>query len=178
MGLPLLAQTIRNLPAMQETWVWSLEWEDPLDKGMASHSSILAWEIPWTEKLCRLQSMGWQRVRQNWATKALTQLKWGDQKGVLSCPVIIAETHRKKKDSSFLARLSLGVFTVALPTSFSPLYKWSPSLAMWGLPCGLSWSQTPNFNCLLIQNKPIFAGEISGSLFVLGQQVSQGIVLA
>ena len=55
------------------------------------------------------------------------------------------------------------------PNFLSPLYKWSPSLAMWGLPCGLSWSQTPNCNCLLIQNKPIFAREISGSLFVLGQ---------
>ena len=100
------------------------------------------------------------------STKALTQLKRGDQRG---CPVIIAETHRKKKDSSsFLARLSLGVFTIALPTSFPPPYKGSPSLAMWELPCGLL-SQTLNCNCLMIQNKPIFPGEISGSLFVLCQ---------
>ena len=44
----LLAQLVKNLPAMQETWVWSLGWEDPLEKGKATHSSILAWRIPWT----------------------------------------------------------------------------------------------------------------------------------
>ena len=44
----LVAQTVKNLPAMQETWVPSLGWEDPLDKEMATHSSILAWRIPWT----------------------------------------------------------------------------------------------------------------------------------
>ena len=45
---PLVAQSIKNLPAMQETWVPSLGWEDPLEKGMATHTSILAWRIPWT----------------------------------------------------------------------------------------------------------------------------------
>ena len=44
----LVAQTVKNLPAMQETWVQSLGWEDPLEKGMDTHSSILAWRIPWT----------------------------------------------------------------------------------------------------------------------------------
>ena len=44
----LVAQLVMNLPAMQETWVQSLGWEDPLEKGMATHSSILAWRIPWT----------------------------------------------------------------------------------------------------------------------------------
>ena len=58
-----MAQLVKNLPAMQETWVQSLGWEDPLEKGMATHSSILAWEIPWTEELGGLQSMGLQRVR-------------------------------------------------------------------------------------------------------------------
>ena len=51
---------VKNLPAMQETWVRSLDWEDPLEKGMASHSSILAWKIPWTEESGGLQSMGLQ----------------------------------------------------------------------------------------------------------------------
>ena len=46
----LVAQMVKNLPAMQETWVPSLGWEDPLDKEMATHSSILAWRIPWTEE--------------------------------------------------------------------------------------------------------------------------------
>ena len=53
------AQMVKNLPAKQETWVQSLGWEDPLEKGMATHSSILAWRIPWTENPGgRLQSMG------------------------------------------------------------------------------------------------------------------------
>ena len=49
---------VKNLPAMQETWVRSLDGEDPLEKGVATHSSILAWEIQWTEELGELQSMG------------------------------------------------------------------------------------------------------------------------
>ena len=56
----LVAQTVRNLPAMQETRVQSLGWEDPLEEEMATHSIILAWEIPWTEEPGKLQSMGWQ----------------------------------------------------------------------------------------------------------------------
>ena len=58
----LVAQMVKNLPAMQETWVRSSGWEDPLEKWMATHSSILAWEIPWTEEPGELQSMGSQRV--------------------------------------------------------------------------------------------------------------------
>ena len=54
----LVAQLVKNLPAMQETWVQSLGWEDPLEKGTATHPSILAWEIPWTEDPGRAQSMG------------------------------------------------------------------------------------------------------------------------
>ena len=59
----LVAETVKNLPAMQETQVQPLGWEDPLEKGMATHSSILAWRIPWTEEPGKLQSMGLQRVR-------------------------------------------------------------------------------------------------------------------
>ena len=54
---------VKNLLAMQETQVQSLGWEDALEKGMATHSSILAWRIPWTEEAGRLQSVGSQRVR-------------------------------------------------------------------------------------------------------------------
>ena len=57
-----MAQTVKNLPAVLETWVRSLNWEDPLEKGMATHSNILACRIPWTEERDRLQSMGSQRV--------------------------------------------------------------------------------------------------------------------
>ena len=66
--LTLEAQMEKNLPAMQETQVQSLDQENPLEKEMATHSSILAWRIPWTEEPGGLQSMGLQRVRHNWAT--------------------------------------------------------------------------------------------------------------
>ena len=63
-GLPV-AQTVKNLLAMQETWVRALGQEDPLEKGMDTHSSILAWRIPWTEEPGGLQSRGSQRVGHN-----------------------------------------------------------------------------------------------------------------
>ena len=62
-GASLVAQMVKNPPAMQETQVQSLGWENLLEKGTAIHSSILAWRIPWTEESGRLQSMGSQRVR-------------------------------------------------------------------------------------------------------------------
>ena len=62
LGASLVAQLVKNLPAMQETWVRSLGWEDPLEKEMATQSSILAWRIPWTEEPGGLQSTGSQRV--------------------------------------------------------------------------------------------------------------------
>ena len=58
----MVAQMVKNPPAMQETWVQSLGWEDLLEEGMATHSCILAWESPWTEVPSGLQSMGSQRV--------------------------------------------------------------------------------------------------------------------
>ena len=54
----LVAQTVKNLPAVWEIWVQSLGWEDPLEKEITTHSSILAWRIPWTEESGRLQSLG------------------------------------------------------------------------------------------------------------------------
>ena len=59
----LVTQMIKNPPAMRETWVRSLGWEDPLEEGMATHSSVLAWRIPWTEEPGGLQPMGLLRVR-------------------------------------------------------------------------------------------------------------------
>ena len=63
----LVAQTVKCLSAIQETWVRSLGWEDPLEKEMAAHSSILAWKIPWTMEPGRLLSMGLQTVGHDWA---------------------------------------------------------------------------------------------------------------
>ena len=64
----MVAQTVKNLPAMQETWVRSLGWEDALEKEMATHSRILAWRIPWTEEPGGLQSLGLHRVGMTEAT--------------------------------------------------------------------------------------------------------------
>ena len=87
------------------------------------------------------------------------------------------DSRAQKEDERFLFFLGKdsanekpwNLFTVALSTSFSPLRKCSPSLAMWGLAHGFPWLQTPICNSVLIPNKPVFDGEISGSLFVSGQ---------
>ena len=70
MGASLVTQSVKNPTAVQETWVQLLGQEDPLEKGMATHSSILAWKIPWTEEPGGPQSMGQQRVGHKRATKA------------------------------------------------------------------------------------------------------------
>ena len=64
----LVAQRVRLLPTMRESRVWSLGWEDPLEKEMATHSHVLAWKIPWMKEPGRLQSMGLKRVGHDWAT--------------------------------------------------------------------------------------------------------------
>ena len=62
LGASLVAQMVENLPAMQEAWVQSLSQEDPLEESIATHSSILAWRLPWAEEPGELQSKGLQRV--------------------------------------------------------------------------------------------------------------------
>ena len=68
-----MVQMVKNLPVMQETWVRSLGWEDPLEKGMATHSSILAWRLPWTEEPGGLQSTKLQGVGQDLAIEQQQQ---------------------------------------------------------------------------------------------------------
>ena len=72
MTCSLIAQLVKNLPAVQETWIQFLGWEDTLEKEMATHSNILAWRTPWIEKPDRLQSMGCKRVRYYLVTKQAT----------------------------------------------------------------------------------------------------------
>ena len=72
MWASLVAQTVKNLPAVQETQVWSLAQEDPLEKGMTTYFSILAWRIPWREEPGELQSIESQRVGHNWMTNTFT----------------------------------------------------------------------------------------------------------
>ena len=81
----IAAQLVKNLPAMWETWVWSLGWEDPLEKGKATLSNILAWRIPWAVK-----SMGSQRVGHDWATHPSTfQAFAGSAAKALWCDVLV-----------------------------------------------------------------------------------------
>ena len=81
LGLPWWCRQCKASAAMQESWVWSLGWEDPLEKGMATHSSILAWRTPWTEEPGGLPPVRSQRVRHNWETFTFTSfhssnIKW------------------------------------------------------------------------------------------------------
>ena len=77
----LVTQMVNNLPAMQETWVLSPGWENPLEKEMIIHSSILAWRIPWTEESGGLQSMGLQRVRHDQVTNTYNRHTGSSQSG-------------------------------------------------------------------------------------------------
>ena len=86
----LVSQMVKSLPAMQETWVWSWGQEDPLEKETATHSSILAWEIPWTEEPGGLQSLGSHRVGHDWATNTFTfRLQSGETSQEL--PVVLSQ---------------------------------------------------------------------------------------
>jgi len=83
----LVVQMVNDLPAKQETQVQSLGQEDPVEKGISTYSSILAWRIPWTEEPGGLESIGWQRVRHNWATnrddgglKVMVAVKSGEKR--------------------------------------------------------------------------------------------------
>ena len=93
----LVAQMIKNLPAMQETWVWSLGWED-WSRESATYSSILAWTIPWTEEPGRLWFMGWQRVGHDWATNIFTS--WASQVApvVKTSPANTGDIKRRRFD--------------------------------------------------------------------------------
>ena len=88
----LVAQTVKDLPAVQETWIQFLGWEDPLEKGMTTHSSILAWRTPWTEEPGRLQFMGSQRVRHDWATNT-----WGFPGGTSKEPACQRRTCKRRR---------------------------------------------------------------------------------
>ena len=76
LGLPWWLRRIKNLHTKQETWVLSLGQEDPLEKGKATHSRILAWRMPWTEEPGGLQSIGSQRVGHNWVTNTFMVMWW------------------------------------------------------------------------------------------------------
>ena len=98
---------VKNLPAMLEIWLWSQGREDPLEKEMANHSSILAWRIPWTQESGRIQSMGSQRVGHDWAN--IDRIKPNKEMG--TCLWGISEQLR---DSSGRHSLKLFIIYLAL----------------------------------------------------------------
>ena len=142
----LMAQTVKNLLAMQETWVQSLGWEDPLEKGTATHSSIVTWRIPWTEEPGRLQSMG---------CKELHTTEWFSQhRKFKKCSVMISYTRRLQSyNHNMLVNTSITSHCMCWEilfchladiTSLDPFVywrsevKWSRSVVSDSLrPCGL-----------------------------------------
>ena len=96
----LVAQLVKNLPAMQETWVRYLTWEDLLEKGMATHSTILAWWIPWAEEPGRLYSPWGRRVGQGWVTSlslSLSLLYIYEESNQELKALVVVNYHRKTK---------------------------------------------------------------------------------
>ena len=118
---------LKNLPAMQETWVRSLGGENPLEEETETHSSILAWRIPWTEELDRLWSMGSQRVRHNWATNTSLSLYW-------LLPYLSASLLTKLEDihcQCMLSPICLFPFSLESPLIiFSLFLSWCPVRSM------------------------------------------------
>ena len=96
----LVAQTVKRLPVVWEIGVRSLGWEDALEKEMATHSSTLAWKIPWTEKPGGLQSMGLQRIGHDWATSltSLTSLYSSSVDGHLGCFCVLDTVNSAAKN--------------------------------------------------------------------------------
>ena len=89
----LVAQRVKHLPAVRETQVQSLGWEDPLEKEMATHSSTLAWKIPQTEEPGRLQPMGSQRVGHDWATSLSTHTRIARIVSILILGIVTMSFH-------------------------------------------------------------------------------------
>ena len=104
LGASLVAQTVKNPPAMLETWVRSLGWEDSLEEEMATHSRILAWRIPWIEKPGRLQSMGLQRVGSNFHFFHLSE-RSQSQKTAVYDSIYVNEMSRTGKSIETQSRL-------------------------------------------------------------------------
>ena len=112
-GASLVAHMVKNPPVMRETWIWSLGWEDSLEKEMATHSSILAWRIQWTEEPGGLQSMGSQRVGHDSGQHSMRYVDRNQTRVLLKSVVFLRDGTKKtlnllqlKNHSSFQ---SLGV---------------------------------------------------------------------
>ena len=140
--LSLVAQTVKRLPTIRETQVWSLGREDPLEKEMATHPSILAWKIPWTEVPGRLQSMGSQRGRHDWATSLSLFSLSLDSKSSLApatCSVFQRGLVTAQNINSHCSRLmNLDLSFYPLPFSWAPVSSsWLQDVSTWVFHCQL-----------------------------------------
>ena len=145
---------VKNLPTMQETQVWSLCWED-LQKGMATHSSILAQRIQWVEEPGRLQPMGLQRVRHNWATHTHTHTDSQNKEKallVVLLPIILLRPDEEERRGSLTKRGGLKGRESPHSWWIWGLLKmkkgmWMHSISMHG-ETGLFFAQDQNFTAL------------------------------
>ena len=131
-----MAQMVKNPPAMQETWVRSLCWENPLEEGMATHSSILAWRIPWTEEPGGLQSMGSQsdmserRPLHFTVFRVLTHTIWYTNKFVEKVDLrsnVLITIKQERGQKRF-------ILTLSLSAEFCFVFKTKPELFSTALP--------------------------------------------
>ena len=130
MGASLVAQRLKRLPVTQETRVQSLGGKDPLEKGMATHSSTLAWRIPWREEPDGLQSTGSQRVGHDWATSLSTAHSHFDMRDVCE-PELLAQTPGPLKPLTSLKNVGricwgkhLGKFKIEINARWMHLNPW------------------------------------------------------
>ena len=165
-SLEFKPQRLKRLPAMWETWVQSLGWEDPLEKKMATHCSSLAWRIPWMEEPGRLRSMGLQRVWHDWATSlspslglewkltfsspvatAVFQVCWH-----IECSIFTASSFRIWNSSMGIPSPPLALFVVVVPKAHLTLHS-RMSGSRWVItPSWLSGSRSSflySFLCIL-----------------------------
>ena len=146
----LVAQMVKNPPAVQETWVQSLGWEDPLEKGMATHSNILAWRISWTEESGRLQFTGSQRVRHDWATSNTVCLHVWFLK--TSCPISSSSTWELQRH--ILGPHPRPIYQESLGMWFSNLCFNKLSILFWyTLKFEEIWSMGDNFTWIDMPNQ-------------------------
>ena len=117
----LVAQKVKRLPAMQETWVWSQGQEHPLEKEMVTHSNTLVWKIPWMKDPGRLQSMWWQRVGHDWATSLV---HWWD----IKCSNLRALSLRVLNSWTGILLPQLTLFILMLPKAQLGCSSWCSSL--------------------------------------------------
>ena len=169
---------VKRLPTMRETRVWSLGQEEPLVKELATHSSVLAWKIPWTEEPGRLQSMGSQRVGYDWATSPhLTSTTYQPTYLLIYSPAYIHncwQTHPRRPDDWYFPASRLW-------TVFSGMCPAGPILPGWSLQLHLQMSLIPTTwilwfwqnNSINVQVRRVDIAALSKGVEMLGVQKDQ-----